>query len=185
MNPSNPITVSTQFSLDRGERQLWAGVPRQGLTLGGGDLVMIPFSLMWGGFAVFWEYKVIETNAPLIMPIFGIPFVALGIYLIFGRFFYDSHRRARTTYAVTSDRVIIQSGAGSVTSLPIRTLGEVTLNERPDGSGTIAFGPLPAGMKLALPLHRPGTENINMLEMIPNARQVYDIIREAQRAPGA
>ena len=183
--PSSSITTSVQFSLDKGERQLWAGVPRQGLTVGPGDLVAVPFSLMWGGFAIFWEWGVFHNGAPLFFRLWGVPFVLLGLYLIFGRFFYDSYRRARTAYAVTSDRVIIQSGPGDVTSLPIRTLGEVTLNERPDGSGTIAFGPLPTGMKLALPLHRPGTENIPMLEMIPNARQVYDIIREAQRTPTA
>ena len=40
-------------------------------------------------------------------------------------------------------------------------------------------------MKLALPLTRPGTESIPMFEMIPNARAVYDIIREAQKSPGA
>jgi hypothetical protein len=111
-----------------------------------------------------------------------VPFVLLGLYMIFGRFFYDAYRRARTTYAVTSDRIIIQNG-GSVKSIQIRTLGEVMLRESADGSGTIAFGPLPTGMKLALPLTRPGTESIPMFEMIPNARQVYDLIREAQRTP--
>jgi hypothetical protein len=177
------LTTTVRFPLDRGERQLWAGIPRQGLMLGPGDLVAVPLTLAWGGLAVFMEWKVIESNGPLVARLFGMPFVLIGIYLVFGRFFYDSYRRARTAYAVTTDRIIIQSSGGSVTSLPLRTLGEVTLAERPDGSGTIAFGPLPAGMKLALPLSRPDTEHIPLLEMIPNARQVYDLIRAAQRAP--
>jgi hypothetical protein len=53
--------VSTEHilsaELGRSEKLLWSGRPRQGVFLTSRDASMIPFSLMWGGFSFFWEYK--------------------------------------------------------------------------------------------------------------------------------
>jgi hypothetical protein len=174
-------TTSIEFALDRGERQLWAGIPRQGLMLTRADRFMIPFSAMWGGFACFWEYMVIRSNGPLIMKLWGVPFVAIGLNLMIGRFFLDSRRRARTAYAVTSERIIIATGMGTATtqSLPLRSLGSVTLQEQPDGTGSIVFGTPSIDMTAVSGTRRPMTPTF---EMIPDAKRVYDLIREAQRA---
>jgi hypothetical protein len=103
----------------------------------------MPFSLMWGGFAAFWEYEVIKSGAPFAMRLFGVPFVVVGLYLIVGRFFADAWRRSRTFYGVTDQRVLIVSGR-QVRSLSLQNLGEVALRttrwERDDRVRTVRFG---------------------------------------------
>jgi Bacterial PH domain len=176
-------TVSIQFNLDRGERQLWAGQPKQGLVFRAADTFMIPFSLLWGGFAIFWEASVLTTNAPGFFALFGVPFVLMGLYVTVGRFFVDARRRANTTYAVTTERVLISTRwfSASTKSLNLKTLSDITLNERRDGSGTITFGPTNPLATMYGGTWWPGLSQTPSFEMIRDAKRVYDLIRDAQR----
>jgi hypothetical protein len=96
--------------LRRDERLLWSGQPPQGMRLRAADAFLIPFSIIWGGFAIFWETMVVVKGAPLFFMAWGIPFVIVGLYLIFGRFWVDARQRVQTYYALTDSRVIIISG---------------------------------------------------------------------------
>ena len=58
--PQNEITRV----LDSGESLMWSGAPRQGMLLRPNDAYMIPFSLLWGGFAIFWEASVLRISGP-------------------------------------------------------------------------------------------------------------------------
>ena len=48
---------------------LWEGAPEKGLTFTSRDLVMIPFSIFWLAFALFWEFSVITFYGNLGTPI--------------------------------------------------------------------------------------------------------------------
>jgi hypothetical protein len=178
-----PTVVTTyEIELDHGERQLWAGVPRQGVVFRSTDVLLLPFSLMWGGFAVFWEFTAIAHGAGLFFVLWGVPFVLVGLYLIVGRFVVDAVRRAKTVYVVTSDRVVIRTGTTNiaVTSLPLRSLADMTLQERADGNGTIVFGAGNAAAFVNIGWTWPGVPRVPAFEMIPDAVHVYKVIRDAQ-----
>ncbi len=57
-----------------GERILWSGRPAQKFLFTGRDALLIPFSLVWGGFAVFWETKVLtQPNVTPLFALWGVP----------------------------------------------------------------------------------------------------------------
>jgi hypothetical protein len=181
--------------LDSGERLLWSGQPRGGIRLRRQDALLIPFSLLWGGFAIFWECMALTatTKAPgpvaVVFPLFGLPFVGVGLYLIFGRFFVDAKVRAGTFYGVTNERIIIIKGLFSqqTKSLQLRTLTDVSLTQRPDGSGTISFGPAPwmGGFFPAGSWPGAGRYAPPSFDLIDGAKGVYDTIRSAQKSTSA
>ncbi len=98
--------------------------------------------MFWCGFAIFWEYTVIQTGAPIWFRLFGIPLVMVGPHLVFGRFFFDAWQRARTLYVLTDRRAIIVSRLvfKKIQSVILNWLEDASLTLRGDGSGTIALG---------------------------------------------
>jgi hypothetical protein len=128
------------------EHILWSGQPKQGLMLTGRDALLIPFSLMWGGFAIFWNAMVWmipsmgdgQANPGWFFKLWGLPFLVVGLYMIAGRFFHDARIRKTLFYAVTDQRVMMLRGT-KITSLDIDRLPRLELSEFRDGTGTVAF----------------------------------------------
>lgn len=176
-------TTSISFDLGPGERLLWSGAPQQGIVFRRGDLLAIPFSVLWGGFAIFWESMALR-GAPLQAVLFGIPFVAIGLYIMAGRFYFDSYVRKRTYYGLTTSRVIIAGGPWRriVRSLSLDTLTNVELQELGTERGTITFGPAPARSRWQGQSTWPGTPTTPAFELISGAKQVFDMIGDARRA---
>lgn len=128
-----------------GERILWSGKPKQGIVLQPKVALLIPFSLLWGGFAILWNAMVwlhptfSSDGAPdWIFRLWGMPFLLVGLYMIGGRFLHDAHLRKALAYAVTDQRVLILRGS-KLTSLEIDRLPRLDLLERNDGTGSIQF----------------------------------------------
>jgi hypothetical protein len=178
------IIPAIQSELKPCEKLLWSGKPQSGIRFRSSDAFLIPFSLMWGGFAIFWEVGVLSTGAPVFFKLWGIPFVLVGLYIIFGRFIVDAKSRDKTAYAVTNQRIIIVSElfGRKIQSINLRTLTELTLNEKSDGSGTITLGSSSASSAWGnSSWPGAGQGQVPSLEMMDNVRHVYNSIQEAQQ----
>jgi hypothetical protein len=173
--------------LGAGERLVWSGRPRRGIRLTASDAFLVPFSLMWCGFAVFWEKNAIGMGAPLFFMVWGVPFVAMGLYMVFGRFIADAARRGKTFYGLTDRRAIIVSGvfAREVKSLDLATMSEISVSERADRSGTISLGTVAPKYAMAARMFSPSWPGMGKhlppaFEMIEDVKAVYEKLR-AQR----
>lgn len=168
-----------------GERVLWSGQPRQGITLSSRDTFLIPFSLLWGGFVIFWNIGVWAipsaggTDPGLFFRLWGVPFLIAGLYLMIGRFFHDAYIRKNMFYAVTNQRILVLRRS-KITSLDIHRLPRLEYSEHSDGTGTLAFeasnfGPWGGmnGFSWWLPSVTGGTQFFR----IHDARKVYELIR--------
>lgn len=174
-----------QAQLSSGESLLWSGRPRQGVVFRGSDVFVIPFSLLWCGFAFFWIHGAYSSGAPLPFVLFGVPFVLMGLYFVFGRFIFDSLNRRSTYYGVSNDRVLIVSEfpTAKTKSLGLSTLSDITFSSKPDNSGSITFGANHAMAEMFGGMNWPGMEAYQgpKFDMIANVKSVYDTIQNAKK----
>jgi hypothetical protein len=152
------------------ETLLWSGQPVPGIRLRPADIFFIPFSIVWCGFAVFWEASAIQMarqigGISLFFILWGIPFVLIGLYMVVGRFYADALLRRRTYYGVTSERIIIVTGlfARQTQSLDLETLTDLSMTVPGTAAARSRLGsricfppstlvqPGPAGTKWLLP----------------------------------
>ena len=130
------------------EQILWSGQPETSVVFNNADIFLVPFSLLWGGFAIFWEVMALSTGnnsdhkAPAFFPLFGIPFVLIGLYFIFGRFWGKNYRKRRTYYFVTNKRVVILTNIfnKNIQAEFIERISSINKTAASNGIGTIRFG---------------------------------------------
>jgi len=187
---------ATQFQqeLTPGESLLWSGQPQRSVIFHASDWVAIPFSFLWGGFAIFWEWGVTghfgnsnsSHQAPGFFALWGVPFIVIGQYMIWGRFFYIAWKKSRTYYALTNKRVLVLC-AGSTRKVIdgyLQNLSSVSLTTRSDGIGTLEFSPDFATVSSPTFNNRrrggiPMDINLSRLAFIDiaDARNVYQLIQ--------
>jgi hypothetical protein len=147
-----PLNEKFQHDLTPGEVVLWTGQPNGSVIFHARDLYLIPFSLLWGGFAIFWELGVLgywgsahksgANSTSWFFTLWGIPFVLVGQYIIWGRFVFDWWRKKRTFYAITDKRLLIVEEVLNRKLISVRLTENTFLDKstRQDGRGTLKFG---------------------------------------------
>jgi hypothetical protein len=173
-----------------GERVLWRGAPDSRRWLYPQDAVLIPFSLMWGGFAIFWEVGVLSSSGArgtVLFPLWGVPFALIGLYLIVGRFPTRRWVRRHTQYAVTDRRAISIAPSwprgDRSTSVWFGSYPPLDKRLGRDGAGTLWIGPFPSsGRWLSTEPGWPGGRRASgggvVFADIADAAAVYSQIRE-------
>jgi hypothetical protein len=147
MPPPDPAIVERfRRELRPAERVLWTGRPDTHRLFSPIDVFLVPFGLFYLGFAVVWTtlaYSMSEEGSRA-FALFGIPFIAMGLYLTFGRLWYGRWRRQRMFYAVTDRRgmVLVDRATRNVRSVSLDGVTSVEKRVRRDGSGVFAFGHL-------------------------------------------
>ena len=134
--------------LMEGEKVVWSGQPDRSVLFVRADMFLIPFSLLWCGFVIFWECMAISLSKEsdgyvgAIFALFGIPFLLMGAFLLFGRFLWNDFRKGRTYYFVTDKRVIVVTTifAKSVCAEFIGMVPSMNRVMNTGGTGTIYFG---------------------------------------------
>lgn len=120
-----------------GESILWKGKPERGAVFTRQDIVMIPFSIFWCGFAFVWFFGALAAGG--LFALFGVPFILIGIYLVIGRFIVTAHLRKNTAYVITNKKIIRKKGT-KIDMIEIATLPPMHTELHKNGCGTITFG---------------------------------------------
>ena len=137
--PSNPHD-RIRAGLLSGEHLLWTGRPDPRVLFTAADGFLVPFSLLWCGFAIFW-FVGASRSAGLGFASFGLVFVAVGLYFVLGRFIYKAHRKRVTAYAVTDRRVLVATGRNSISHIPVHGRPMTTRRQKRHVSVVIGSAP--------------------------------------------
>lgn len=135
-NYQNDYSFANPY-ISAGEQIRWRGKPESGgILLMPSDWFMIPFSIFWCGFAIFWTVTASVNAGPF--GLFGIPFVAVGLYITVGRFVHAAYMRKRTAYVITNLRVIRKRG-NRVDTLRGQDISQTRVTMHKNGNGTIVL----------------------------------------------
>ena len=149
------LSIEEQHRLQKellsGEHVLWAGKPNRRIVFHRSDLGMIPFSLFWAGFSIFWELgvsghgfapdrKSVSLHGRLGNPVHFYRSVSgLGTVPL------RHVEKTRILYALTNERLLVIVGPPQAKFISgyLRAVPGIEKEMRSDGIGTLKFGDIP------------------------------------------
>ncbi len=194
-SPDSVADASLRDELPPGQSLLWSGRPGGGLltasdvkgVLGGavslGVFAFAVFGLLQSGiFGIELGSLSFGSVAGWLFSPYGVVAAIIVLYSVFWRYLVDAARRRRTFYGVTNDQVIISTGlfGRNTRSVDLRSVSDLRLDEKPDGTGSITFG-APEEQPHSWWGHNSLRPLSPQFERIPQARKVYETVRDAQR----
>ena len=183
------MALETDYSfampyLSEGEQILWRGKPGKGHLFSLEELYMIPFSLLWCGFAFYWEYGEIKDGT-FFFALSGLPFVLAGLYMVVGRFFFTAWRRKHACYVITNLKVI-RKRHKKVDIWSGDQMATIAVDAYRDGNGTIRIEKhSPVGRRRNMGIGMDILDfSVFTLENIPEVRHVQNLLYNINKHPG-
>ena len=140
-----------EAELAPGETILWQGAPQGRVKVQGAGVLRV-FGIFWLGFSLFWELSALSTLFTgnlmgIFFPLFGLPFVGVGVWLVFLQQRRQRRQMESALYAVTDRRAMVLTTQPSrvVRSLPLEAVRSMEKRVGPDGRGELYFDTAPAG----------------------------------------
>lgn len=128
--------------LHEGETLLWSGRPYRSHPYRPSIAAMV-FMLFWCGFSVFWT--VTASLSAGWFGLFGLPFVAVGVFMLYQLLLGQRNRFYNTIYAVTDNRMIVLTASRKgleCTEYPYEYIAFLNYTEVKNGAGNITFLPV-------------------------------------------
>lgn len=178
------ILSQIEQRLDTDETIVWQGKSDPKKMFAYGDAMYIPFSLMWLGFVIIWEYSTVTYHYPWVFHLLGVPMVIVGLYMAFGRFIYKRYKKTNSCYVLTNKRAIEAYDAAwlGYKEKSLKDVGRMVRFVEKDGYGCLIFDDInPAYMmKLndGMERFRRKTRKVIGFYDIPDAEALY---KEVQR----
>lgn len=122
--------------LQPGEPVLWCGAPGPGKLSNTGTIPLL-FGLVWLVFSLFWEATVVMSGQ-IVMMLFGLPFVIIGVLMVFGEPLRRAKLKGKVYYVVTDRRLLIRQGQELKIFTP-EMLPPMQIRMNANGTGTIYF----------------------------------------------
>jgi|GEM_PF-679117 hypothetical protein len=119
--------------LDPDEEILWAGQPDTSVHLSKNDYFLVPLSILVFVLGIMWATTI---------TVFGWLFVVVGVYALFGRFFWKVHRKKVNYYAITEKRIIKLAGKKGKAQ-PFVEIQGIRMSPGSQGRGSIRFSDKP------------------------------------------
>lgn len=169
--------------LDPDEALLWEGRPStRPFLFRTIDILLVPFSIVWCGATVVVVVAAVADGSILIV-LSSLLFLALGIYLLVGRFLVDAYLRRHTAYAVTSKRALILRSGMSRRLRDTPITASTPTSASPGRRGSFTFDPVPSGLLGYLAVWNlwSGQDANFTFRAIDDADKVYKLVRQVQR----
>ena len=93
-----------QNYMTRDERIIWKGKPQNPQKMTMNDKISFFFGLFWLGFSTFWCIMASLGGGGIW--IFGLFFVAIGVYIAFILPFVNVYKRKHTCYVITNEKIM-------------------------------------------------------------------------------